>query len=333
MKKVFKIVSCALIAASLTGCGNNPAPSNGSESVVSLSKNEYKISVDDLYKELKEKYAINYIIQEIDKEILTKEYETDEQAESYAENQIKMVKMYYENDDSKLLSALQSAGYSSINEYKEYIIINYKRNLATKDYVKSNISDSEIKKYYDNNIYGDVTISHILIKLETSDNLTDDEKKEQEKIANDKIKEIYEKLDGGKSFAEVAKEYSEDTATSANGGRIGTFNKNEMTKQFNQEFENTVLSLKVGKYNTKVVKSSYGYHIIYKDSEKEKPALETVKQTIIDELVDEKMADDDKLQYKALIELRKNYGMTFNDDNIESQYETAVNNWLYSNDN
>ena len=332
MKKVFKIMSCALLAVTLTGCGNNPTPSNGNETVVSFSESDFKISVDDLYKSLKERYATNYLIQQIDQEILNKEYKTDSDADAYVENQLKILKLYYENSDSKLQEALQSAGYKNIDEYKEVIVTNYKRDLATKDYVKKDISEDDIKKYYDNNVYGEITVSHILVKLESSDNLTDEEKKEAETKANDKIKEIYDKLKEGKTFEEIAKEYSEDAATSSDGGKIGTFTKNEMTKKFNQEFEDAAMALEVGKYTEKAVKSSYGYHIIYKNDEKEKPSLEESKDSILDTLADEKIKDDTKAQYKALIELRKKYGLTFNDDDVKSQYDTAVNNWLYGKD-
>jgi len=329
MKKVFKVMSCALLAVTLTGCGNNPTPSNGNDIVVSLSKGELKINVDDLYKTLKETYATNYIIGEIDKAILSKEYETDEKAQSYAENQLKIAMLYYENNETNLLNALKSAGYDSLEAYKEYLIVNYKRTLAAEDYVRKNISDNEINKYYDDNVYGDVTISHILVKLEASDNLTDEENQEAQKKANEKIDEILKKLKEGKTFSEVAKEYSDDTITASNGGRLGTYNKAEMSKQFNNEFEAAVINLKVGNYTTKAIKTSYGYHIIYKDSEKEKPAIETIKQTIIDNLVDEKLKEDDKAQYKALIDLRQEYGLTFNDQDVENQYNNAVNNWLY----
>ena len=329
MKKVFKIMSCALIAMTLTGCGNDPTPANGSENVISFDNAEFNITVDDLYKELKERYATNFIINEMDKKILNLEYETDEDAENYVENQMKIYKMMYNNDDSSLLNAIQSAGYKSLDEFKEYIITSYKRNLAKEDYVRKNISDSEINKYYEDNVYGDITISHILVKLENSDNLTNEEKAEEQKKADEKIKEIYEKLDAGKDFSEVAKEYSEDNATSSNGGRIGTFNKDEMTKKFSKEFEEAAIALKVSEYTKKVVKTSYGYHIIYKDAEKEKPALETVKQAIIDYLLDDKLEEDKKAEYKALIDLREKYGLTFHDDDVKAQYENAVNNWLY----
>ena len=163
--------------------------------------------------------------------------------------------------------------------------------------------------------------------------MTDEEKQEAEKKANDKIKEIYEKLDNNESFADVAKEYSEDNATKNDGGKIGTFSKGEMVDKFNQEFEEAAMNLKVDTWTKKVVKSNYGFHIIYKNEEKEKPKLEEVKGTIIDELVDKLIEGDTKAEYKAMIKLREDYGLTFNDDEISSQYENAKNNWLYGKDN
>ena len=329
MKKIFKIVGCMALALSLTGCGNNPTPSDGEDYVVSLKNGDYSIKVNELYEKLKNDYATSYIINEIDNEILSKEYETDAKAKEYAENQLKIIKMYYGNDENQLLTELRSAGYNSINDYKELLIINYKKQLATDDYARDNINDSEITKYYNDKIYGDVTISHILVKLESDENMSDEEKKNAEKKTNDKIKEIYEKLASGKSFEEIAKEYSEDTATSNKGGKLGTFNKNEITTQFNSEFENEVMKLKEKEYSKKTIKTSYGYHIIYKESQKEKPALETVKQTIIDNLIKTAEENDKKMQYKAMIALRDKYGLEFNDKDIETQYENAVNNWLY----
>jgi parvulin-like peptidyl-prolyl isomerase len=160
--------------------------------------------------------------------------------------------------------------------------------------------------------------------------MTDEEKKEAEKKATDKINEIYKKLDDGTSFAEVAKEYSEDTATKNDGGKVGTFTKGEMTEKFNKEFEDAATKLEVGKYTKKTVTSSYGYHIIYKDEQKDKPTLEEYKDTIIEKLAEEALENDSKAEYKAMIELREKYGLTFNDDEVKNQYNNAVNNWLYS---
>ncbi len=67
MKKLLKIMGCMVLVLGLTGCKNKTTPSNGNENVVSLSKTEFKITVDDLYQSLKDRYATNYIVQEIDK--------------------------------------------------------------------------------------------------------------------------------------------------------------------------------------------------------------------------------------------------------------------------
>ena len=130
MKKAIKIMACAAFALALTGCKNKTEPSNSSESVVSLSKTEFKITADDLYQTLKEKYATNYIIQEIDEAILNQEYETDDDAKEYVETQIKIYKMMYNNSDSELLSALQSAGYKDLAEFEDVIMLSYKKKQA-----------------------------------------------------------------------------------------------------------------------------------------------------------------------------------------------------------
>ena len=332
MKKIIKIMGCMALVLTLAGCKNETSPSNGNEKVVSLSKTEYKISVDDLYQTLKEKYAANYIIQEIDKEILNNEYKTTDEAKDYAENQLKIYKMMYNNSESELLNALQEAGYRTIDEFKETLILSYKRKLVTKEYEKAFVTEDKIKKYYDENVYGDITISHILVKVDVTDTMTDEEKNEAQKKADNKIKEIYEKLDGGTSFADVAKEYSDDNATKKDGGKIGTFTKGEMVDRFNEEFEDAAMKLKVNNYTKNTVKSSYGYHIIYKNEEKEKPALEEVKDEVIDKLVEELINDDSKAEYKAMIKIREDYGLEFNDDEIKAQYENAKNNWLYGKD-
>ena len=252
MKKISKIFMGVIMVATLTACGkNDTSPTNGTDSVISLSKTGYKITADDLYDTLKEKYATNYLIQEIDTTILNAEYETNREIKEYVENQIKMYKMMYENSDSKLLEALQNAGYSTLDEFKETILLNYKRELATKDYEENNISESDINKYYENDFYGDITVRHILIDLDINDSMTDEEKSEAEKKANDKITEIYEKLDAGTDFKEVAKEYSDDSATKSDGGLVGTFSKSEMISKFNSEFEEAARDLSVKSYTKK----------------------------------------------------------------------------------
>ena len=58
--------------------------------------------------------------------------------------------------------------------------LEYKRKLAVEDYIKDSLKDSEIKDYYNNNIYGQVKASHILIPVEVEDSASDEEKAESE---------------------------------------------------------------------------------------------------------------------------------------------------------
>ena len=73
--------------------------------------------------------------------------------------------------------------------------------------------------------------------------------------------------------ADLAKKYSKDEASASNGGDLGYFDLNEMV----DEFSDAVKELKVDEYTKEPVKSSFGYHIILKTGEKEKPKLKDVK--------------------------------------------------------
>ena len=55
MKKL--VVSMLLVLLLVTGCGKTPTLKNGEDAIVDLK--EGAISVDDLYQEMKSKYALN----------------------------------------------------------------------------------------------------------------------------------------------------------------------------------------------------------------------------------------------------------------------------------
>ena len=325
MKKIVYGFLCSLMILNITGCKDVPKLKTGEDAVVSFDNEKLDISVDELYNSLKERYGVDFLVELIDEKILDQIYERDEIAEKYLDNQVETYESYY-GDEEGLLRALQNAGYQTIDQFKDTLVLDYKRERALKDYVRKNITEKEINEYFEKEIFGDITASHILISLDDESAMTSDEKRTEEEIALDTIDEILKKLEEGGDFHELAKEYSKDEANASNGGRLEAFNKGEME----EEFEKAAMELEVGKYTTKAVKTQYGYHLIYKESQKEKPKLEEVKETILDNLVDEKIEEDDKLQYKALIELRKEYGIVINDEELNMYYDNAVNNWLYS---
>ena len=157
-KKAIVLGACTLL---LCGCGKTiPTLSNGEEAVVTFENGD-KISVNELYQEIKDDYAMQTLIRMIDKKILEAEYPNEvENKKETAESTVKAMKEQYGED--QFLQMLQSYyGYSSIEAYQESYYINAMQNLAIVDYGKSQVTDKEIKKYYDESIFGDILVSHI----------------------------------------------------------------------------------------------------------------------------------------------------------------------------
>ncbi len=329
MKK--KILIALLILGCTAGCGKVPKLSNGKEAVVSFEDTKISISADDLYNEIKEKYALSSLIDMIDNSILLKEYpKSDSDAKKYADEQLESIKKYYVDDDGKydeksLLSALsQYYGISSLDGFKEMLKLTYYRNKAVDDYAKNSITDKQVQKYYDEEYVGDISCKHILIAPKTTDSMSDAEKKKAEEAALKTAKEVIKKLNDGAKFDDLAKEYSDDDSNKDKGGDLGYFNKGDMVT----EFETAAYALKLNKYTTTPVKTKFGYHIILKTGAKEKEALDKVKNTIITTLADKAKEDDNTMQINALVELRKKYGMKIEDSSLSKQYSNYISNQI-----
>lgn len=323
MKKTLTFIVALVLIISTLGCNKNSNLKNGEDVLVSFSDKSLNITTNDLYEVLKEKYGINFLMELIDEKVLNKEYETDSQTEDFAKVQLDSIKNYYETE-AEFLKYINSYGYQTEEELKDYFKLNYKRNLAVYDYLESLLSEDEIKSYYENNITGDVTGSHILIEVNETSTMTEDEKRTAKEDALNKAKEVIKKLNDGSKFEDLAKEYSTDDATKNNGGNMGTFNPLDLDNVTRQEFN----KLEVNKYSTEPVETEYGYEIFLKLSEKEKPSLDKVRTKIIKTLSDEKITQDNKLQYKGLEAIREKYGFSINDEDLEVYYENTMNNLL-----
>ncbi len=97
--------------------------------------------------------------------------------------------------------------------------------------------------------YGEVEVAHILLrKSETADT------EAQQQRAN----EAREAIRAGRSFEEVAAEYSEDDKTSQQGGYIGFFGIN----RYNKTFEEAAFALSEDGEISEVIESPVGFHIL-----------------------------------------------------------------------
>ena len=152
--------------------------------------------------------------------------------------------------------------------------------------------------------------------------MTTEQKEEAEKKAKKQAEDIIKKLDKKEDFSELAKKYSDDSATAKKGGDLGWVSTGDMVA----EFDAAAFKLKKGKYTTSPVKTQYGYHIILKVDEKTKPSLKDSKKEIIETLVKQKLEKNPALQYEALDNIRKDAGLKFEDKDLKTAYNKYVQN-------
>ena len=132
------------------------------------------------------------------------------------------------------------------------------------EYLEINIEDvaqqvqfsgDDIRDYYENNLDRFVSneerkSSHILVAID--EDTTDEQ-------AAELIKEIQSKLEI-ETFEELAKQYSDDPGSAAQGGDLGWAE----TGLFVPEFESALFSMNVGDIS-EAVKTDFGYHLIRMD--------------------------------------------------------------------
>lgn len=280
---------------------------DGTQPVVNV--NGETITADFLYEEMKKNYSISYLVDYIDKAILDKKYEETEEmkeeVEKTAQNYFDMYNQYYQMDEATFLA---QSGFESKDQFLDALKLDYRRKLYYEDYLKSQITDEQIQKYYDESVYGDINTQHLLVSV--NDDMSDEDAK---KLAE----EIIGKLNEGKSFEEVKEEYK-DKVTYENLKYVA-FNAN-----LESSFLEALKGLSENSYTKEPVKTSYGYHVIYRTDQKEKPKLEDVKDSIIEKLCDELDASDENLYNKTLVKMREEAGLDFSDTVMKEKYEEYI---------
>lgn len=122
-----------------------------------------------------------------------------------------------------------------------------KRKLVVKHFLEAktaDVTDADLKREYDALVINlrdkkEARARHILVATEAD------------------AKDIEKKLADGKSFEELAKQYSKDPGSAKQGGDLGYFTKDKMVK----EFADAAFAMKKGQVS-KPVKSQFGWHII-----------------------------------------------------------------------
>ncbi len=324
MNKNAKKGLCTLAVATLllTGCGKE-AKLDDDKTAVKLDG--IKITATDYYNEIKET-NISKLVEMIDHQLFDEEYPATDEEDEDVKSQIDQIKESY-SDEATFNSVIQQYfGVSTEDELEDLLRLEYKRNEAVVDHIEDDLTKEEIEEYYDENIIGDIKASHILITPDTTEDASSEEQQEAEEKALRKANRIVEKLDNGEDFAELAKQYSDDEATKDNGGDLGYFNTDDM----DENFMDAVKELKKNEYTGNPVKTEYGYHIILKTDQKDKPKLKKVRSQVKEDLANEKLDNDSTLHYQTLMDIREEKGIKWNDDELKKQYEEYMDQLLDS---
>lgn len=275
------------------------------------------ITADELYEDMKQYYSVKVLLNKIDNKILEEKYpENDEMKKNVQSTAEYYYSAYEKNYGYTKEKFLNEYGFSSEKEFLESLTLDYRRNKYYEDYALGLVSDKEVEKYYEDSVYGDIDSKHILVSVKKDSDtsgLTDEEAK---KLAN----EIIEKLNNGTSWDDVVSEYK-DQITSEDLG-YQAFNAS-----LEEAYVKEMRSLEVDSYSKSPVLTSYGYHIVYKKAQKDKPELKDVEQDVKEILAKEKKNADSNLYYKSLISMREDAKLEFSDTKLRDEYKEHVNKY------
>lgn len=267
---------------------------NGEEKVVSIDN--YTITADTLYESLKNMGSVYIIINEIDAKILDNLYETTdemiEEVTSEANYYLNTASNYYGYSVTAFLS---SNGFTSFEDFKNNLILEYKRNLYLTDYLKKEITEEEVKNFY-NDLTGAMSGKYILI-----DDL-------------DTTKKILADLKSGKTYSEIINAYNDKI-------NIKALKNIEFDSNIEDEIYEELKNLEVNSYSNNYFNLNDKYVVVFKDDEIEKASLEDLNERIKIYLAEEKINQDDgTIANEILNDLREKYNLHFFDTSIEKEY-------------
>ncbi len=204
---------------------------------------EEQIRQDNLLQQMRDAITTTAIVPKFQVEGLVKLSEQQREvsqatiAPSAFANQVKV--------DEKAAKAYYDA---NPNEFKnpEQVKVEYVMLSSEKFAAEQVVTDDEARKIYDERVAKG--------EFKKKSNDTSDEKK----TALAKVQEVLKEVRANPAnFAELAKQYSQDTGSAAQGGDLGYFGKGAMVKPF----EDAVFSMSVDDIRGPV-ESEFGYHII-----------------------------------------------------------------------
>ncbi|RIA09290.1 peptidyl-prolyl cis-trans isomerase SurA [Flavobacteriaceae bacterium MAR_2010_72] len=163
---------------------------------------------------------------------------------------------------------------------------------------------------------GEVTVQHIMVSNRQTDSTL---------VPEERIREIYKKVEQGENFESLAKQFSDDKSTASKGGLLAPFKGGQLTSQ---EFEDQAFSLNSPGDISQPFRTDYGWHIVKLI---QKLGLEPFEDARGELEVKVKRDSRSSLINSALVEtLKSKYMVTLNDEVIP-YFETLINEDFFRN--
>lgn len=158
---------------------------------------------------------------------------------------------------------------------------------------------------------GEVKVAHIMVLVPR------DAKPEDVKKAEDRINDVYAKLQAGGDFSKIALESSDDKSSAKKGGELPWFGTGRMVP----EFEAAAFALKNKGDYSKPVRTAFGWHILKKVDSKPVGTYEEVKSDLQTKLTKDSRAQQSRISLIA--KLKKEYNYKLNDKQLAEFYKVA----------
>lgn len=322
----FTIALCVILvllaALIFTACYRRiPKTSDGKQVLATLKGKS--ITADDLYNELKEEKGTDALLNIIDSYIADKEVKITKEDKNYVNEVVDYYKNYAEYYGVDLPTFLANyvglTGIATEDEFKDYVLKDYKKTLAVTKFIGDNAKEEDLKVYYKENYTDKLNVKHILIEVDAEA----EDQDAADKAALDKAKSLIEELNNTKKdkidskFEKLAEDNSDDTATYSKGGLIENITK----KDVEEAFWNAAYALKNGKYTKEPVKTSYGYHVILRVSSTKADKYKDIKDDVKKAYAQSLISGDSTLLAKKWDELRKQYKLSIKDDLLKKAYK------------
>ncbi|MCT4628424.1 peptidylprolyl isomerase [Winogradskyella sp.] len=157
---------------------------------------------------------------------------------------------------------------------------------------------------------GTITAAHIMIALNQKDSLLNPE---------ERINDIYKKIEQGEKFESLAKQFSDDKSSAKSGGKLTPFKSGQLSSV---KFEDEAFAIKKDGEISKPFKTEYGWHIVKRIDLKPLQTFEELKPTLESKV---KRDSRSKLINAAMVEeLKKRYQISYNSE-AKTYFQSILN--------